>query len=188
MAAICYYSNFCDPSKKLLQLIAKTKLKTEMHFICIDKRHKNSQGQTIVTLENQQVLLPPSISKVPALFLLDTKQVLFGDDIYSYLTPKESKINHEATNGNGEPECYSLGQMSSMSDSYSFWDQEPSDLSTKGQGGVRQMHNYVPIEENYSINTPAEDYEADKIGANGTKTLEQYKAERDSVVTNIKRI
>ena len=186
--AICYYSNFCDPSKKLLQLIAKTKLKSELHFICIDKRHKNGQGQTIVSLENQQVLLPPSISKVPALFIINTKQVLFGDDIYAYLNPKEVQINNTATNGNGEPECYSLGQMSSMSDSYSFWDQEPSDLSTKGQGGVRQMHNYVPIDDNYSIHTPKEDYVADKIGSNGTKTLEQYQAERDSAIPVIKRI
>ena len=56
--SILYYSNFCEPSKKLLQLIAKTKLKNELHFICIDKRFRNSKGQTILILENQQVLLP----------------------------------------------------------------------------------------------------------------------------------
>jgi hypothetical protein len=181
MPIICYYSNFCEPSKRLLQIIAKTKLKFELHFICIDKRYKNNQGQTVVTLENQQVLLPSVITKVPALYISDSNQVLFGDDIYSYLTPKEVQINQVATQGNGEPECFALGGRS-MSDLYSFWDQGPDELSTKGNGGMRQMHNFVPIEEQFSIHTPTEDYTPDKIGNNGTKSLEQYKAERDSVV------
>jgi hypothetical protein len=179
--AICYYSNFCDPSKKLLQTLAKTKLKNEIHFICIDKRNRNSKGQTIIFLENDQVMLPPQVTKVPALFLIETKQVLFETDIYDYLLPKESTINHVETGGNGEPECYSLSQMSKMSDSYSFWDQEPDELNTKGKGGMRQMHNFVPLEESMTIHTPEEDYISDKVGKSG-KTFEQYKAERDSMI------
>jgi len=179
--SICYYSNFCDPSKKLLQKIAKTKLKHELHFICIDKRQRDSRGQTIVFLENDQVVLPPQVTKVPALFLIESKRVLFENDIYDYLLPKEVSINQIETNGNGEPECYSLSQMSKMSDSYSFWDQAPEDLTTKGHGGMRQMHNFVPLDESYSISTPTEDYVPDKIGKNG-KTLEDYKAERDSML------
>lgn len=186
--AICYYSNFCDPSKKLLQKIAKTKLKHELHFICIDKRKRDSRGQTIIFLENDQVMLPPQVTKVPALFLIETKQVLFENDIYDYLLPKEVSINQIETGGNGEPECYSLSQMSKMSDSYSFWDQAPDDLNTKGQGGMRQMHNFVPLEDSMAIHTPNEDYVSDKVGKTG-KTLEQYKAERDSMLDPpIKRI
>jgi hypothetical protein len=187
--SILYYSNFCEPSKKLLQLIAKTKLKHELHFICIDKRFRNSKGQTILLLENQQVLLPNTVTKVPALLIMDTKEVLIEDNIYAYLNPKETKINTLATCGNGEPECYSLTQMSSMSDSYSFWDQDSKELETKGMGGVRQMHNFVALEDNFSISTPTEDYTADKIGNNGTKTLEEYKAEREkSIAAPIQRM
>ena len=189
MAAICYYSNFCEPSKKLLQLFAKTKLKQEIHFICIDKRFKNAKGQTILQLEQHQVLLPDSIRKVPALLLIDSKDVLYEDDIYSYLTPKENKINTLATFGNGEPECYSLTQMSCMSDSYSFLDQDSAELSTKGSGGIRQLHNYVTLDQNFSINTPTEDYVPDKIGKNGSKSLEELKAEREkSIMPPIQRI
>ena len=127
-------------------------------------------------------MLPETITKVPALLLLENKQVLTEDEIYNFLQPKETAINTLATSGNGEPECYSLNQMSCMSDSYSFWDQDPNELSTKGMGGTRQMHNYVTLDENFSINTPAEDYVPDKIGKNGSKTLEQIKAERDQTV------
>jgi len=188
MSAICYYSNFCDPSKRLLQKISKTKLQKQLHFICIDKRSKNGKGQTIIHLENEQVLLPSNVAKVPALFMMDSQQVLFGDDIYDYLLPKEVSVNHVATQGNNEPECYSLSQMSQLSDSYSFWDQPAEELNTKGQGGLRQMHNFVPLEQDFTIHTPAEDYVPDKIGKNG-KTFEDYKNERDQAIApQVKRV
>lgn len=178
--SICYYSNFCEPSKQLLQKIAKTKLKQELHFICIDQR-KQINGKMMVYVGNEQVLLPPQVTKVPAIYIIESKRVLFENDIYNYLLPKEVSINQVETNGNGEPECYSLHQMNQMSDSYSFLDQAPDELTTKGQGGMRQLHNFVPLEQSYSIHTPSEDYVPDKIGKSG-KTLEDYKAERDSLV------
>ena len=175
-----YYSNFCEPSKKLIQTVSKSKLKNELQFVCIDKRSRNKSGQTIVHLERGQVVLPSSITKVPA--LMTPQQVLVGDDIYKYLFPKEAQINHQATQGLGEPECYSLGQMNSMSDTYSFWDQPVNELTTKGEGGMRQLHNYVTLEQSYAIPTPSDNYEPDKIGKNGSKTLEQLKAEREQDV------
>jgi hypothetical protein len=186
--SICYYSNFCDPSKKLLQRIAKTKLKHELHFICIDKRDRDSKGNIIILLENDRVVLPPQVTKVPALYMIETKQVLFEQAIYDFLMPKEVSITMTETNGNGEPECYSLSQMSRMSDAYSFWDQSPDELTTKGGGGMRQMHNFVPLEDSFTIHTPTEDYVPDKIGKNG-KTFEEYKNERDSMLPPaIKRV
>jgi hypothetical protein len=50
------------------------------------------------------------------------------------------------------------------------------------------MHNFVPLEDSYTIHTPKEDYVADKVGNNG-KTFEQYKAERDTMLSPpIKRV
>jgi len=184
MTSILYYSNFCEPSKSLLQLIAKTKLKEELHFICIDKRSKDASGQVYLQLEsNQKVVLPPTINKVPALLLLTQgHKVLFGEQIYEHLKPQDVVINHVETGGNGEPEAYSLGQMSSMSDAYSFWDQDAEDLSAKGAGGARQMHNFVTLEQQNQIMTPPDDYEADKVGNNGSMTMEQYEADREKQV------
>jgi len=181
MSAICYYSNFCDPSKKLLQLMSKTKLKNEVHFICIDKRSRDEHGQTLVEVNGQRVVLPKSITKVPSLYLMDTKQVLSEDDIYRYLSPKEAAITHAETNGQGEPDCYS-NQAMSMSDSFSFWDQNADELGTKGSGGMRQQHSYATVDQQFSIPTPPDNYEPDKVGTNGSKTMEQYKAERELAV------
>jgi hypothetical protein len=187
MSIVIYYSNFCDPSKKLLQKVAKTKLSQEIHFICIDRRQRDSKGNTILFLQNEQVMLPPQVTKVPALYQIETKQVLFGDDIYEFLLPKEVAINQVATNGNFEPDAFSVFGMSRLSDQYSFWDQSVEDLSAKGHGGTRQMHKFAALEEQCQIVTPEENYTPDKVGKTG-KSLEEYKQERDALVKPITRI
>ena len=187
MSLILYYSNFCDPSKKLLQKVAKTKLSQEIHFICIDQRKRDSKGNTILFLQNEQVMLPSSVTKVPALYQMESKQVLFGDDIYDHLLPKEVAINQVATNGNFDPDPFSVFGMSRLSDTYSFWDQSVSDLSASGNGGMRQIKQFATLEDQSSINCPTEDYVADKVGKQG-KTLEEYKQERDALVKPITRV
>ena len=187
MSIVIYYSNFCDPSKKLLQKVAKTKLSQEIHFICIDQRKRDSKGNTILFVQNEQVMLPPQVTKVPALYQIESKQVLFGDDIYAHLLPQEVAINQVATNFNGEPECYSIYGMNKMSDAYSFLDTSVSDLAASGNGGMRQLKRFATLEDQSSIHCPTEDYVADKVGKQG-KTLEEYKQERDALVKPITRI
>jgi len=181
MTVICYYSNFCEPSKKLLQVLSHSKLKNEVHFICIDQRTREG-NRTILVVQGQRVVLPDAVTRVPALFLVEQNKALFEDEIYRHLSPQEAQINHVATGGLGEPECFSPDQFRSMSDAYSFWDQDAEELGTKGNGGMRQQHNYVSINDSFAINTPADDYEPDKVGKKGSKTLEQYKAERELTV------
>jgi hypothetical protein len=185
--SIIYYSNFCDPSKKLLQKVAKTKLSQEIHFICIDQRKRDSKGNTILFLQNEQVMLPPQVTKVPALYKMESKQVLFGDDIYAFLLPKEVAINQVATNFNGEPDPFSIFGMSRLSDNFSFLDSSVSDLAATGNGGMRQLKRFATLEDQSSIDCPIEDYTPDKVGKSG-KTLEEYKQERDALVQPIKRI
>ena len=63
MSTILYYSNYCESCKKLLGMISRSPIKDEMHFICIDKRSRHSNGQTYVQLsDGQEVLLPPKLS------------------------------------------------------------------------------------------------------------------------------
>ena len=154
--AICYYSNFCEPSKKLLQLFAKTKLNHEVHFICIDKRVKEANNKTYIILENEQkIILPENVTRVPALLLL-TKgyQVLYGEQILENLKPRQEVEVRQATQNNMEPMAFSLGGGGSfgdiVSDQYSFLDQAPEDLEAKGNGGMRQMHNYVDLNTAFS--------------------------------------
>ena len=75
------------------------------------------------------------------------------------------KINAEATNNNQEPLAFSMSEMgTSLSDTYSYLDMSSDDLSAKGQGGLRILHNYVTLDARDSIETPPEDYAPDKIG------------------------
>jgi hypothetical protein len=55
----------------------------------------------------------------------------------------------------------------------------PEELSSKGKGGMRQMHNYVSISngENY-INTPPDTYRPDKLS--NSVTIENLQKVRDS--------
>lgn len=188
MPEICYYSNYCEPSKKLLQKIARTKLQHDIHFICIDNRELSRNGQTQIVFNQERLILPGVISRVPALYFTDTNKALFGDDIYSYLLPKEQTINQVATGGQGEPECFSIQTMSQLSDMYSFLDQSPEDLYAKGNGGMRQLRHFSSLEEMTSIHTPEEDYVPDKVGVKG-KSIDEYKAERENGIPGeIKRL
>jgi hypothetical protein len=161
--------------------MSRTKLQHSIHFICIDQRSRASNGQTYIICNNEQLILPPPVTRVPALYFSDTHKVLFGDDIYKYLLPKEAEITHVATSGQGEPECFSMNQMSQLSDMYSYLDQSAEDMSAKGNGGIRQLRHFSALDENTSIQTPDEDYVPDKVGKNG-KTMEEYKNEREQAV------
>jgi len=181
MSEVLYYSNYCDKCKKLLQTLATTKLKDQIHFLCIDKRKRESNGATYIILENgQEIILPPTITKVPALLLLNRgHHVLFGDQIYQHLQPREISFTQEATNNQGEPECFTLGGSSNLmgvvSDQFSFLDQTSDSLSAKGDGGLRQLHQYATLEYVDKIETPPDNYVPDKIGEVSLEKLQQQR-------------
>ena len=151
MSCILYYSKYCEVSKKYLQLLSKSNIQSDIHFICIDKRVKDSNNKTYIILDDgQKIILPENITKVPALLLLNQGyQVLYGDQIVEHLKPKQQQEVKQATQNNMEPMAFSLGGGGSfgdiVSDQYSFLDQDPDELKADGNGGMRQMHNYVDL-------------------------------------------
>jgi hypothetical protein len=194
MSAILYYSNFCEHSKKLLQTLSKTQLSKDIHFICIDKRNKGPDGKTYIILENQQrIVMPENVAKVPALLLLNQGyDVIYGDAIYQHFKPKQEVITKQATSNNMEPMAFSLngGMSGVMSDNFSFLDMDSEELNTKGNGGMRQMHNYVPLNYQDTITTPTDehDYKQPKLG--GEMTIEKLQEQRNqelSVLTQQQR-
>jgi len=177
MSSILYYSNYCDNCSKLLQIVARSNSKKDMHFINIDKRIKKSNGATYIILENgQEILLPPTINKVPALLLLNKgHQVLFGSDINKHIESSNMVHTNPMVKQNGEPLAFSLGNVGYgvASDNYSFLDQDAQSLSAKGDGGMRQQHHYVSLDYMDNIDTPPDTYEPDKIGQVSMEQLEQ---------------
>jgi hypothetical protein len=149
MSCILYYSKYCEVSKKYLQMLSKTSTQNDIHFICIDKRVKEANNKTFIILENgQKIILPENVTRVPALLLLNEGyKVLYGEQILEHLKPRQEVEVRKATQNNMEPMAFSFGGGFGdiVSDQYSFLDQAPEDLEAKGNGGMRQMHNYMDL-------------------------------------------
>jgi len=199
MNCILYYSRYCDVCKKYLQILSKSEHQKDIHFICIDKRTKDSNNKTYIILENsQKIILPDNVTKVPALLLLNQGyEVLFGDQILQYLKPVKQQEIKRATQNNMEPMAFSLGNGGNfgdiVSDQYSFLDQDANELKADGNGGMRQMHNYVDLNTAFSgniSNTNSNDNNttirgASKIGEDASNQLmedriKKMKEERDA--------
>ncbi len=155
MSCILYYSKYCEVSKKYLQLLSKSASQNDIHFICIDKRVKEANNKTYIVLENgQKIILPENVTRVPALLLLNQGYaVLYGEQILEHLKPRQEVAVRQATQNNMEPMAFSFGGGGFgdiVSDQYSFLDQAPEDLEAKGNGGMRQMHNYMDLNTAFS--------------------------------------
>ena len=195
MSCILYYSNYCEHSKKLLQTLSKSNNQKDIHFICIDKRIKDSNNKMFIVLENgQKIIMPENVTRVPALLLLNKGyQVLYGESILEHLKPKQEVEVRKATQNNMEPMAFSFGGGSFgdiVSDQYSFLDQAPEDLETKGNGGMRQMHNYVDLNyiDNFTIQSSndSESKGANRIAEDGSKDLmAKIQAQREADLKNI---
>ena len=193
MSSILYYSNFCEHSKKLLQIIPKIGIQNDIHFICIDKRMKDSNNKTYIILENQQkIILPENVNRVPALLLLNEGyNVLYGENILQHLKPKQQVAVKQATQNNLEPMAFSFsnsGFSNIVSDNYSFLDQDPDSLKATGDGGIRQMHNYVELNYSDKINTPADEAEYKKTSKlpEGL-TVEQLQQQREQEFSQLSK-
>ena len=197
MSSILYYSNFCEPSKKLLQNVSKTQNVNNIHFICIDNRVKDSNGKIFIVLQNgQKILMPENVTRVPALLLLNQNyKVMYGDDIYKHLKPQIVQQVQQATKNNMEPINYqdgfsAFGGFSGgiVSDNFSFLDQSDTELSVKGHGGLRQMHNYVTLGDsmNLSMTLPQDDneYNSNKL-KEGETSIEALQRKRNEELSNI---
>ncbi len=190
MSSILYYSNFCEHSKKLLNILPKANLQKDLHFICIDKRVKDpTNHKTYVVLENgQKIILPENVTRVPALLLLNQGyNVLYGEDIIKYFKPKQEAMVKQATQNNLEPSAFSFGGGGGFisSDQYSFLDMDAASLEAKGDGGMRQMHNYVDLNYSDQISTPADDfdYKSNKIPEG--LTVEKLQQQRNEELNSL---
>jgi hypothetical protein len=207
MSTILYYSNHCNSSKQVLQILSKFDLSTEIHFVCIDNRLVKNGKKFAVLPNGQEMLIPDNITVVPALLVLTQQyNVIYGNNIINYFKGKIDGQINQATNNNKIPtglpsskqttrqpvvdkisEFSGFGGSSSIvSDQYSFLDQNDTELGAKGDGGLRQMHNYVMFGDDNLVSTSVQQQssqqsspqQTDKI-KEGQYTLDQLKQARD---------
>lgn len=187
MSYILYYSNYCNYSKQVLNNVSKNPSVTkEVHFICIDKRIQE-KGKTFIILENgQKIIMPENIQKVPSLLLINDgfRVIDNAEHIIQFFQPRKQQEMREATMNNMEPVAFGFegGGSCVVSDNYSFLDQDSKQMEAKnGNGGLRQMHNYVGLNDNSSIYTPEDEVDYNngpKMGEN--MTIDQLKQQREN--------
>ena len=173
---ILYYSNYCKHSQKVIQTLVKANMSDKISFICIDKRTQdNKTNQTYITLENGgKVIMPPNIQGVPSLLIVKHGyKVIVGDEIIKHYHETLKNVNASQIKNTGEPSAFYLGKSSGgsniMSEQYTMYNLTPDELSAKGVGGKRQLYNYVPADDNIQfINTPEDNYQADKVSSGVT--------------------
>lgn len=181
MSGILYYSNNCVHCKNLLNQLSRSNVKNDLHFLCIDRRVKKEDGYYIQLENGQEILLPQAITSVPSLLLINRgNMILVGNDVNNYINEKHAELNVKATNNNGEPEAFGINQFGSFhNDSYSFIDQSADELSAKGNGGIRQTHNYATLDYIDKIETPPDNYVPER---KKNMTMEELQKQRESDV------
>jgi hypothetical protein len=181
MSYVLYYSKYCNNCKKIIHKVGKDKIKNDIHFLCIDKRKEIEKKMYIVLSDGKELLMPPEIQQVPALLLLNRgNRIIYGDEIIELFKPILQSNHKKDTNNNLEPLAFSHYEMGTMlSDNYSYLDQNPDELSTKGKGGMRQMHSFSTCDYKDEIETPPENISPDDIkSSNVSKLLSKMQEER----------
>jgi hypothetical protein len=122
--------------------------------------------------------------------------VIYGDQIYQHLKPAQEVQVKQATRNNMEPASFfdsfsfsGFGSSGIASDNYSFLDQSDDELGVKGNGGLRQMHSYVSLNDsgNLSMHLPQDDhdYKSDKL-KEGEMSIEALQRKREQELTAYK--
>ena len=182
MNKVLYYSNYCKNCEELLKLVSSNNIKDKLYFVCIDNRIQKNDGNTYIILNSKREMpLPPNVTKVPALMLLDRGNIVtFGKQIVDELNINPNNVNSNKEKNSLEPEAFAFsGNYGVSSDQYSFLDQNIEELSAKGNGGMRQLHNYSTLDDLTAIETPPDDYAPNTIG---TVNMEKLQSERDEVL------
>ena len=181
---LLFFSNYCNHCKTLLGELQKKSVLQNIQLICIDNREIKENVVYVYLPDHTKMPLPPMINTVPSLCLLPNYEILKGMDIYNFYVPLTKSIKEERSKIEGEPNPFALGLETSgsygvSSDNYSFWDSNHEDLSASGNGGTRQMYNYVSIDDNTEpIQTIQEEEKPSKI----SMSLEQLQQQRNAEI------
>jgi len=151
MKYVLFYSNRCEHCRAVLAQLSKLKVSEDTSFVCIDSR-KTVSGKSVAILGNgKQVPLPPNLTSVPALLMLEKNNALIvGDAVKAHLE-REYSTTVSAAN---DPAAFSFSEMSGLSDGYAYLDLSPEEMLAQGGGGARIMHSFAALSGVQSITTP----------------------------------
>ena len=82
---ILFYSNYCTYSKEIINNISKTPLNEKMLFVCVD---------------DSNIQLPPFITSVPTIYLINDKKIVVDEAIPEWIKDKLSVAAGPTVNDN----------------------------------------------------------------------------------------
>ena len=213
MTDIFYYSNYCKHCQTVVQHIIKHGIVDKISSICIDKRKRDqNNNQLYVVLENgQHVTLPPNLQSVPSVLCTKRNYILITgtDTIIQYLDEKYLPSGGGAPSHPGlagppnldnpylanpgdrfqdkDPIGYDVMTASPgtiMSETFTSYQLEHDDLKGDSQSSNRPLYNYTPVNTNFIIPTPPDNYRPDKVASNITIDVLQQQRNQDVPVGN----
>lgn len=115
----------------------------------------------------------------------------YNKQVQQYQTQEHNiRNNNNYQNNQTEIDAFSFnnnactGSFGVMSDNFSYWDQSPEELAAQGNGGVRQMYNYVQPDFVSTIETPPDNYSPDKVGGSDMEIFEKKREDLDNSMRN----
>lgn len=186
MSYVLYYSTNCRSCDKIINELARTELQKSIHFVCIDRRVKRNNHTYVQMESGEEVLLPRTVTKVPALLMLqENNRVIFGNAIYDLFAPKKEPAAQATRQAASQAprEFGNLGMLSSNSNvqSASYGMLNDGDEDEVSQNGYYVSAFYDNIEQ---IETPDDDYMPDKLDEDSMK---RYREEREQAVPTMQR-
>ena len=147
---LLFFSQYCNHSKSLLNELNTKNQLDKVELICIDQRFIKDNITYIILPNQQNMPLPPMIQSVPTLCILPNHEILKGMQILHYFVPISKSLDEERSQLNIEPNPFSIqkettGTYGVSSDHFSFWDSNEDELSASGNGGTKQMYDYVSV-------------------------------------------
>ena len=105
MKDILFYSNFCTYCKEIINTISKTPLNNNLMFVCVD---------------DDNIQLPPFVTAVPTIYLVNEKKIVVDEGIESWI--KEKLTRNEKPVENVELQPYFGSCTSSFGNNFSSID------------------------------------------------------------------
>lgn len=164
MNKVLYYSGRESNSIDLINGISKLEIIKEIHFVCIDNITVKNNRKYAILSNGYETLLPTIIKSVPSMLITTRGNMIIegGPEIYEELTKSANNRRHPMS----EPTSFSMNEFGGVSSSSYSSINNYGQQMTESDGNNNSCGNFASYGANFSIETPKDTYESNKIKDN----------------------
>lgn len=173
-----FYSDYCQHSKRLLDLINKTNL---------------SSSLVLCNIDNEDVEIPPFITCVPTLYLAGQKQILMNNELFEWINNNVNKntnnnlLQNVDITGDNNISAFQENEIgSNFSDSYSF-------INDDNKTALNHTFSFIDNENTIPSHTKSNEVNVDNNNGGGgsndahqqsmlNKAYDQLLSQRDNEI------